>query len=111
LWTLFLAAPLCGGRAMIDRLVFFPDPFVGDPPPGVEERWLTAADGVRLHAWIARSPSPRATILWSHGNAGNIAGRADVLLALASRGFDVLAYDYRGYGKSAGRPNEAGVYL
>lgn len=96
---------------MIDRLVFFPDPLVGDPPPGVEERWFTAADGVRLHAWVARSASAQATLVWSHGNAGNIAGRADVLLALASRGLDVLAYDYRGYGKSQGQPSEAGVYL
>ena len=108
---LFVAALLSGFWAMIDRLVFFPDPFVGDPPAGVEERWLTAADGVRLHAWVARSASARATLVWSHGNAGNIAGRADVLLALASHGFDVLAYDYRGYGKSQGRPSEAGVYL
>jgi uncharacterized protein len=111
LWTFFVAAELSGCRAMIDRLVFFPDPFVGNPPAGVEERWLTAADGVRLHAWAARSASPRATLVWSHGNGGNIAGRASVLLALASRGFDLLAYDYRGYGKSQGRPSEAGVYL
>jgi pimeloyl-ACP methyl ester carboxylesterase len=55
--------------------------------------------------------SARATLVWSLGNAGNIAGRADVLLALVSHGFDVLAYDYRGYGKSQGRPSEAGVYL
>jgi uncharacterized protein len=96
---------------MIDRLVFFPNPFVGDPPAGVEERWFTAADGVRLNSWVARSASARATLVWSHGNAGNIAGRADVLLALASRGLDVLAYDYRGYGKSQGRPSESGVYL
>jgi uncharacterized protein len=111
LWTLFVTAELSGCPAMIDRLVFFPDPIVGSPPAGVEERWLIAADGVRLHAWAARSASPRATFVWSHGNGGNIAGRADVILALASRGFDVLAYDYRGYGKSQGRPSEAGVYL
>lgn len=110
-WTLFAATLLSGFLVMIDRLVFFPDPFVGDPPAGVEERWLTAADGVRLHAWVARSVSARATLVWSHGNAGNIAGRADVLLALVSHGVDVLAYDYRGYGKSQGRPSEAGVYL
>ena len=41
---------------------------------------------------------------------GNIAGRADVLLALSRRGMSVLAYDYRGYGRSEGRPSEAGVY-
>jgi fermentation-respiration switch protein FrsA (DUF1100 family) len=95
----------------LDDLIFFPDRFVPDPPPGVEERWIDAADGVRLHAWYAPPPRGGPVLVWSHGNGGNIAGRDDVLLALAAEGVGVLAYDYRGYGKSAGRPNEAGVYL
>ena len=98
-------------RMLLDHLIFFPDRDVPAPPPGVEERWLTAADGVRLHAWYAAPPAPAATLVWSHGNGGNIAGRVDVLQALADAGVAVLAYDYRGYGKSAGRPSEAGVYL
>jgi uncharacterized protein len=96
---------------LLDQLIFFPDRDVPAPPAGVEERWLTAGDGVRLHAWYASPPTPAATLVWSHGNGGNIAGRADVLLALADAGLAVLAYDYRGYGKSAGRPSEAGVAL
>ncbi len=80
------------------------------PPPGVEERWITAEDGVRLHAWYGAAPDAIATLVWSHGNGGNIAGRGDVLLALRERGLSVLAYDYRGYGRSAGRPSEAGCY-
>jgi len=95
----------------LDRLIFFPDPFVPDPPPGVEERTIATADGLRLHAWWAGAPEATATLVWSHGNGGNIAGRADVLLALAARGVAVLAYDYRGYGRSEGRPTEPGVYL
>ncbi len=100
-----------GCPSVIEQLIFFPDPFVGDPPPGVVERWLAAADGTRIHAWQATHPNATASLVWSHGNAGNISGRGDMLLALAARGFDVLAYDYRGYGKSEGRPTEAGVYL
>jgi uncharacterized protein len=96
---------------MIDRFVFFPDRFVGDPPEGVAERWLTAEDGTRIHAWQAIHPRPRAALVWSHGNGGNISGRSGILLALAARGFDVLAYDYRGYGKSEGDPSGAGVLL
>src|SRR5438128_3788983 len=95
----------------LDRLIFFPDPFVPDPPPGIEERTITTADGLRLHAWWAGAPGATATLVWSHGNGGNIASRADVVLALAARGVAVLAYDYRGYGRSEGRPSEAGVYL
>ena len=96
---------------MIDRMVFFPDPFVGDPPPGAAERWITTSDGMRLHAWYATHPHPIASLVWSHGNGGSIDGRGDVAVALAARGFNVLLYDYRGYGKSAGRPSEHGVYL
>ncbi len=109
--ALLATGALSGCRPMIDRLVFFPDSFVGDPPAGVVERRFTAVDGVRLHAWYAAGPGAKATLVWSHGNAGNIAGRAEVLAALASRGLNVLAYDYRGYGKSEGWPSEAGVYL
>jgi hypothetical protein len=94
----------------LDDLIFLPDREVSAPPPGVEERWLTATDGTRLHAWWACPAGARARLLWSHGNAGNIASRADVLTALAARGLAVLAYDYRGYGRSGGRPSEAGVH-
>jgi uncharacterized protein len=64
---------------------------------------------VRLHAWHAVALDGAPTLVWSHGNAGNIAGRVPVLHALAARGLGVLAYDYRGYGRSGGTPNEAGV--
>ena len=95
---------------LVDSLIFQPDRTVPDPPRGVTERWITTKDGVRLHAWCAEGRGTRPTLIWSHGNGGNIAGRADVLLALAARGLDVVAYDYRGYGKSGGQPSEAGVY-
>ncbi len=98
-------------RMLLDALLFQPDSQVPDPPPGVTERWITTTDQVRLHGWYIASRGATPTLVWSHGNGGNIAGRADVLLALAARGLNVLAYDYRGYGKSAGRPHEAGVYL
>jgi alpha-beta hydrolase superfamily lysophospholipase len=80
----------------------------------VEERWITTADGVRLHAWYARG-SRRATtgsttLLWAHGNGVSIARRPHVLQELAARGLDVLAFDYRGCGRSTGRLSEAGLY-
>jgi fermentation-respiration switch protein FrsA (DUF1100 family) len=98
---------------VLDNLIFFPDRHVSDPPRGVEERRITTEDAVRIHAWYA----PTATggehapvLVWSHGNGGNIENRAEVLLALQARGVTILAYDYRGYGRSEGRPSEAGVY-
>jgi fermentation-respiration switch protein FrsA (DUF1100 family) len=96
---------------LLDQLIFFPDRSVPAPPAGVEERWLTASDGVRLHAWYVAAPAEAPMLVWSHGNGGNVAGREALLLELAARGVGVLAYDYRGYGRSEGRPTEAGVYL
>lgn len=98
---------------LIDRMIFFPERSMPAPPPGVEERWIALDEGLRVHAWYAGAPATAATaptLIWSHGNGGNIAGRADVLLALRERGLNVLAYDYRGYGKSEGQPSESGVY-
>lgn len=109
--TILAALTVIGcSRVPLDRFIFFPDAFVPDPPAGVEERWITAEDGVRLHAWYAPPPQAAPVLVWSHGNGGNIAGREEVLLALRARGLGVLAYDYRGYGRSGGRPTEAGVY-
>ena len=95
---------------MLERLIFFPDRSMPPAPPGVRERWIETADGVRLHAWLAGPPDPVATLVWSHGNAGNVGNRAPIILALADRGLAVLAYDYRGYGRSEGSPTEAGAY-
>lgn len=94
---------------LVESLLFFPDRTVPDPPPGVEERWIETSDGVRLHAWHAAASPDAPTLLWSHGNAGNISGRVPVALAFARRGLNVLAYDYRGYGRSSGRPTESGL--
>ena len=109
--ALALAALLLTGCTMwIDHFVFFPDRRVGLPPAGVEERWVVTEDGQRLHAWYVPARGAGPVLLWSHGNAGNIDSRRALLLALAARGLGVLAYDYRGYGRSEGSPSEAGVY-
>jgi len=106
-----VALLLTGCNVWIDHFVFFPDRRVGPPPPGVEERWIVTEDGRRLHAWHVPARGAGPVLLWSHGNAGNIDSRRDLLLALAGRGLGLLAYDYRGYGRSEGSPSEHGVYL
>jgi fermentation-respiration switch protein FrsA (DUF1100 family) len=98
------------GCSLIDSFTFFPSREVGPLPPGATERWIETPDGERLHAWHAVGAAAGPTLVWSHGNAGNIASRAWLVQALAARGLRVLAYDYRGYGRSTGSPSEAGVY-
>jgi len=82
-------------------------------PAGAEEVWFSAADGTRLHGWFFSSASEpeTATIIYFHGNGGNISDIDWVGQQLARRGFDVLLFDYRGYGKSEGAVGaESGLY-
>jgi fermentation-respiration switch protein FrsA (DUF1100 family) len=111
-WWLGLVAliTVASGHAVLERLIFFPDRLMPTAPLGVADRYMTTADGVRIHGWWIAPPGATAALVWSHGNAGNIGNRAPILLELAARNLAVLAYDYRGYGRSDGSPDEAGVY-
>jgi len=79
-----------------------------------EDVQLDTADGVRLHGWyIPRSGSHRGvqkTLLFFHGNAGNISHRRASLEIFHRLGLDVFIFDYRGYGNSLGEPSEDGLY-
>jgi hypothetical protein len=96
-----------------NSLVYFPSKYPeGDwKPPGLvfEDAWFEAADGIKLHGWFVPHDKPRAVALFTHGNAGNITHREDLLRELNRLGVAVLALDYRGYGRSEGSPSEAGV--
>lgn len=76
-----------------------------------QDIWLTTADGLRIHAWWKPQPGARAVTLFLHGNAGNVTHRATAMREIAATGNAVLIPDYRGYGRSEGRPSESGLYL
>lgn len=70
-----------------------------------------ASDGVRLHAWyFPASSQARGTVVFAHGNAGNISSHAAGVIWLRERGYNVFAFDYRGYGLSEGTPTMVGVH-
>lgn len=75
-----------------------------------EDCFFTTSDGFQLHGWFFQVESPKATVLWCHGNAGNITHRLDNIRRLLSLGINVFIFDYRGYGRSEGEPSEDGVY-
>jgi uncharacterized protein len=97
-----------------DRLLYFPTRELTATPERVglayENVRFRAADGVEVHAWFVEHAEPRGTVLFLHGNAGNLSHRLDSLLLFHELGLSTLILSYRGYGESEGRPSEAGVY-
>lgn len=94
-----------------------PGPLVDTSPAdhglaGGEEVRLTTSDGVEIHGWWIPAAGSDAcgTVLYFHGNAGSLVGRAFLAGRLASEGFDAFLVDYRGYGRSEGSPDEDGLY-
>ncbi len=113
-----LAAAEIGRRAFRQTQVFCPSPDpvkswnpadYGIPDGAVEEHWIETPDGERLYAWYCRAPKPVASGVFCHGNTGNLTVSADVIPHLLDAGFNVLFFDYRGFGKSTGRAGFRGV--
>jgi fermentation-respiration switch protein FrsA (DUF1100 family) len=78
--------------------------------PHLRDCWMTAEDGVKIHGWFAPADSALATVVISHGNGGNISYCLPIMRELQRRRLNVLMYDYRGYGRSEGSPDEEGIY-
>jgi uncharacterized protein len=75
-----------------------------------EDAWFASAEGTRLHGWYVPHEQPRATVLYCHGNGGNVSYWADVARVLHDRlCVSVMLFDYRGYGRSEGTPSEPGA--
>ena len=75
-----------------------------------EDATIDTADGERLHGWYVPAQGARGTVLFFHGNAGNISHRLESLQIFNRLGLSVLIVDYRGYGRSSGTPGEEGTY-
>ncbi len=77
-----------------------------------EEIIFSSSDGVNLSGWFVPARNSRRVILVLHGNGGNISTRLTLINYFNRKlGLSVFIIDYRGYGKSDGRPNEEGTYL
>ena len=84
------------------------DPATFDVP--IREVTLITDDAVKLHAFYVERPGSDRVVLFLHGNAGNASHRLGHAVKMSQLGVNVFLLDYRGYGKSKGSPNEAGVY-
>jgi len=95
---------------------FQPQRVLIDTPESAGLRYETvpvrAADGIELFTWfLPARGTAQATVLFLHGNAENLSTHFNNVAWMPAEGFNVLALDYRGYGKSAGTPSLAGVQL
>lgn len=98
-------------------MVFFPQrELVTDPKAfnlDFESLSIAVTETESVHAWFVTCSGDKSdcpVVLFSHGNAGNISNRLETALFLNGMGADLLMYDYRGYGQSDGKPDEAGCY-
>ena len=100
------------------KLLYFPDQpgrrhvnFPTDIGLDYEDIYLTTSDDIRIHGWFVPARNNHGTILFFHGNAGNISHRLESIGIFHSLGLNTLIIDYRGYGNSTGSPSEQGIYL
>jgi fermentation-respiration switch protein FrsA (DUF1100 family) len=103
-----------GCQRIEDFFVFFPQKNFDFSPEDFrltyKEVCFSAEDGETLHGWYFPQPQGGPVVLYCHGNAGNISHRLDQISRLLGKNLQVLIFDYRGYGKSTGRPSEKGIY-
>jgi len=103
------------------RMLYHPDRDIEQTPDKVglqyENITLTTPDGVRINGWFLPGENlaedgheTRLTVLFFHGNAGNISHRLEKVDVFRDLGVDTFIIDYRGYGRSEGQPNEEGTY-
>ena len=122
-------------RYIESKSIFYPVRSIAATPAALglafEDVFIKTQDNVTINAWLVKSssrrpevPSPqgaygrgeeptgtqRGTLIFCHGNAGNIGDRLEKILLFHQMGLNILVIDYRGYGKSQGQPSEAGIY-
>jgi fermentation-respiration switch protein FrsA (DUF1100 family) len=76
-----------------------------------EDIYFFSSDGTELNGWFVPAKGSRLTVLFCHGNAGNISHRIELIEMFYQLGLNVFIFDYRGYGRSHGSPSEGGLYL
>ena len=102
------------GCTMIEAMFFYPDSARYTQPEEFglqhEDVFITTADGLRLHGWWLPAKGPAlGSVLHLHGNAANVGNHLPLVAWLPGAGFNVLMLDYRGFGRSAGKPTLDGV--
>jgi fermentation-respiration switch protein FrsA (DUF1100 family) len=98
------------------NFIFYPSATIEHTPRQVglefEDVFFATRDDVRLNGWFIPHREARSTLVWFHGNAGNISHRVENIKLLHDKvKINIFIFDYRGYGRSEGRVSEEGTYL
>ncbi|MCP4602663.1 MAG: alpha/beta hydrolase [Proteobacteria bacterium] len=113
--TLILTAVMALIVAFQSKLVYFPSSEIDETPDETglpfDNVWLNTSDNIKLHGWFISAKNESAVVLLCHGNAGNISHRLSLVRMLINLDLSVFVFDYRGFGKSDGSPDEEGTYL
>ena len=112
-----LAFPGFVARTVVPKILYVPRGLPADRSapvdhgvPTGEELRIRTGDGIALHAWwVPPADHACGVLLYFHGNAGTIAGRAPIAARIAAAGHAAFMVDYRGYGLSEGSPSEEGL--
>jgi fermentation-respiration switch protein FrsA (DUF1100 family) len=101
-------------RTFEAKFAFFPSAGENTTPADLgvnyEAATIATSDGERLRVWLLPHPTSLATIIYFHGNGGNLSVWTQILVGVQRQGYTVYALDYRGYGGSTGKPTERGLY-
>jgi fermentation-respiration switch protein FrsA (DUF1100 family) len=100
-----------------NRIIFQPIKYpeglwdTSNMPLPITDVSFTAEDGVKLHGWYVPTEDAVGTLLFFHGNAGNITHRLENIFFLHHLKLNVFIFDYRGFGRSEGDPDEEGIQM
>jgi len=102
-------------KFMEKKGIYFPYPKIEQTPQDLglkyQDIYIKTSDGFILNGWFIPAEDSKYTIIFFHGNAGNISHRLDKISIFHKLGLNTFIFDYRGYGKSKGTPNEKGLYI
>ncbi|OHD71362.1 MAG: hypothetical protein A2W19_10175 [Spirochaetes bacterium RBG_16_49_21] len=112
--VVLIASFLLAGCRIKNEFIFYPHKHIVSYPSAVglayEDVSFKTGDDVMLNGWWVPAQSARATLLFCHGNGGNISFLLDTIVIFHSMNLNTMVFDYRGYGRSLGTPTEEGTY-
>lgn len=95
---------------VVSAMIYYPIKEVSSPYTKVENLYIKSANNVKINAWYIKAKEDKPTVVFCHGNGGNVSYYEYIMDLLSSKGYGVILFDYRGYGNSTGFPSEKGLY-